>query len=78
MGNLFNDVRADLLNPTSLFGALFYGIVFAVLAGLVASTIRRTARRVEPHCRMSLLLATWCRAFGCSCIARSGSVTRFN
>ena len=49
MDSLFDAIRKDLLDPKSLIGALFYGVVFFGLATGLAVIIRRTARRVEPR-----------------------------
>jgi small-conductance mechanosensitive channel len=47
MGNLFDVVRKDLLNPSALVGALVWGVIFLVIAFLLSAGIRRFARRIE-------------------------------
>ena len=47
MDSLFDAIPKDLLDPKSLIGALFHGVVFLGLATVLAALIRRTARRVE-------------------------------
>ena len=47
MDSLFDAIRKDLLDPKSLIGALFHGVVFFGLPTVLAALIRRTARRVE-------------------------------
>lgn len=49
MDYLLAAIRADLLDPTTLSGALFYAVLFAGLATVIAALIRRTARRLEPR-----------------------------
>lgn len=49
MDYLLDAIRKDLLDPKSLIGALFYGVVFIGLATVLAVVIRRSARRVEPR-----------------------------
>jgi len=46
---LLDAIHKDLLDPKSLIGALFYGIIFVGLATVMAAVIRRSARRIEPR-----------------------------
>jgi small-conductance mechanosensitive channel len=49
MDYLLDAIHKELLNPKSLIGALFYGLVFIGLTTVLAAMIRRAARRVEPR-----------------------------
>ena len=47
MDSLLDIIRTDLLDPKTLVGALFYGVVFIGLSIFLALAIRRTERRIE-------------------------------
>jgi predicted membrane channel-forming protein YqfA (hemolysin III family) len=49
MEQLLGAIPRDLLDPKALLGALFYGVLFIGLAGVIAGVIRRIARRIEPR-----------------------------
>ena len=49
MHYLLDFVLGELLNPNSIIGAMFLGVLFAALATVVAAVLRKTARRIEPR-----------------------------
>jgi small-conductance mechanosensitive channel len=49
MSHLLDAARADLLNPSTPIGAVFWAVLFFLGATLLAALIRRAARRIEQH-----------------------------
>ena len=49
MEHLLDAISKDFMNPRSVIGAGFYGVVFLGLAVFLSALIRRTARRLEPR-----------------------------
>ncbi|BBP03521.1 hypothetical protein TPL01_08460 [Sulfuriferula plumbiphila] len=49
MSPLLNVLQRDLLNPATLLGAAFYGLVFLAFAMILGRLVRRFSRRVESH-----------------------------
>lgn len=49
MSPLLNVLQRDLLNPATLLGAAFYGLVFLGIAMILGRLVRRFSRRVESH-----------------------------
>ena len=49
MNHLFGSAHPNLLDPSTLIGALVWGVIFTVIATIMAAGIRRFARRVGEH-----------------------------
>jgi len=49
MNQLFTVLQRDLLNPATLLGAAFYGLVFLVISMVVVRLVGRFSRRMESH-----------------------------
>ncbi len=47
MDYLLDAIRKDLLDPTTLIGALFYGLILIGVASILAAAIRKFARQIE-------------------------------
>lgn len=43
------NILVDFVNPATIAGAIFYGIVFLCLAVILSTLIHRTAQRIEQH-----------------------------
>jgi moderate conductance mechanosensitive channel len=49
MNPLLDTAKINLLNPQTLIGALFFGILFLIAASALATIIRKAAKRIENH-----------------------------
>ena len=49
MNDILHRAASDFLNPATLVGGVFWGLVFLLVASGLAALIRRAARRIEPH-----------------------------
>lgn len=72
MNHLLERVQHNLFDPTTLIGAVFFGIVFFVAATALATFVRKAARRVRPHLSVVTGLS-FASALGRSLPTSSGS-----
>jgi len=49
MDHLFGALRTEVVDPNTVIGAFVWALVFTAAAIIMTATIRRTARRLEPH-----------------------------
>jgi small-conductance mechanosensitive channel len=49
MNHLFDSIQHNLLDPKTLIGAVFLGILFLFVASALAAFVRRAAKRLRPH-----------------------------
>ena len=49
MNSLFDNMQHNPLDPQTLFGAVFFGILVLVVATVIAAFVRKAAGKLRPH-----------------------------
>jgi small-conductance mechanosensitive channel len=49
MSHLINSLQRDFMNPNTLIGAVFYGLLFLVLAIAIGTIVRKFSKRLESN-----------------------------